>query len=78
MYLSPNTLWYSVIQNEEIFLSANTKHPWQTYLLNEFLNTLYNMLVELKNKTVFQRRKTQDPYICSSHAILTVEPETET
>lgn len=35
---------------EEAFLCANMKYLLLTYLLNEFLNALYNMLVELENK----------------------------
>lgn len=79
MYLKLDGLQYSVIQNEEIFLSDSTKYSWLTYLLNEFLNTLYNVLVELENKIIFQyRRKPEDAYTCSSDAILVVKPELET
>lgn len=61
--LKPDCLQYSVIQNEEIFLSGNTKYLWLTYLLNEFLNTLHNVLVELENKIIFQwRKKSKDTY----------------
>lgn len=53
------------IQNEEIFLSGNMKYLWLTYLLNEFLNTLHNVLVELENKIIFQwRKKSKDTYTC--------------
>lgn len=63
--LKRNGLQYSVIQNEEIFLSGNTKYLWLTYLLNEFLNTLHNVLVELENKVIFQwRKKSKDTYTC--------------
>lgn len=63
--LKHNGLQYSVIQNEEIFLSGNTKYLWLTYLLNEFLNTLHNVLVELENKVIFQwRKKSKDTYTC--------------
>lgn len=63
--LKPDGLQYSVIQNEEIFLSGNTKYLWLTYLLNEFLNTLHNVLVELEYKIIFQwRKKSKDTYTC--------------
>lgn len=57
--LKRNGLQYSVIQNEEIFLSGNTKYLWLTYLLNEFLNTLHNMLVELENSNISVEEKIQ-------------------